>query len=185
MARREARPRTVAAPSSGGAMARPERRASFLTPCGPPPSPGGRRETRCDHSDTTPKTKNPAESGGVLRLLSFAFALASRGDLNGASIGAILTIGFAVFGKYSRNIVFIMIGFFIGVLVRLSLADLSLMLVVLFGTTLALIAGCFGFGWECRFRLLAVVLTLGFCTLVSISITMVLLLVLLLCFLCL
>ena len=45
--------------------------------------------------------------------------LAIGGDLNGPTIGAILTIvGFAAYGKHPRNIVPIMLGVFIGSLVK-------------------------------------------------------------------
>ena len=75
--------------------------------------------------------------------------LATGGDLNGPTIGAILTIvGFAAFGKHPRNIAPIMVGVFLGALSRFaSPADPSLTLAALFGTTLAPIAGRFGIGW--------------------------------------
>ena len=74
---------------------------------------------------------------GLAGAIGVAYVLATGGDLNGASIGAILTIvGFAAFGKHPRNIAPIMIGVFIGALARsASPADPSLTLAALFGTT--------------------------------------------------
>ncbi len=52
---------------------------------------------------------------GLTGAIGVAYVLATGGDLNGPSIGAILTIvGFAAFGKHPRNIAPIMIGVFIG-----------------------------------------------------------------------
>ena len=86
---------------------------------------------------------------GLAGALGAAYVLGTGGDLNGPSIGAILTIvGFAAFGKHPRNIAPIMLGVLIGALARsMSPADPSLTLAALFGTTLAPIAGRFGFGW--------------------------------------
>jgi hypothetical protein len=86
---------------------------------------------------------------GLAGVMGVAYVLATGGDLNGPSIGAILTIvGFAAFGKHPRNIAPVMIGVFLGALARsASPADPSLTLAALFGTTLAPIAGRFGFGW--------------------------------------
>ena len=88
---------------------------------------------------------NMGLSGGI----GVAYVLATGGDLNGPSIGAILTIvGFAAFGKHPRTILPVMIGVLIGALARgESPAAPSLTLAALFGTTLAPIAGRFGFGW--------------------------------------
>jgi len=71
------------------------------------------------------------------------------GDLNGPVIGAILTIvGFSAYGKHPRNIVPIMLGVFIASLAKpWSAADPSILLAALFGTTLAPIAGRFGWHW--------------------------------------
>ena len=75
--------------------------------------------------------------------------LAVGGDLNGPVIGAILTIvGFSAFGKHPRNIVPIMLGVFLGSLFKpFTAADPSILLAALFGTTLAPIAGRFGWHW--------------------------------------
>jgi len=78
-----------------------------------------------------------------------AYVLLVGGDLNGPTIGAILTIvGFSAFGKHPKNIVPIMIGVFIGSLVKdWSAHHPSAVLAALFGTTLAPIAGRFGWRW--------------------------------------
>ncbi|RBP12930.1 uncharacterized protein DUF1576 [Roseiarcus fermentans] len=86
---------------------------------------------------------------GLAGALGAAYVLATGGDLNGPSIGAILTIvGFAAFGKHPRTIAPVMLGVFLGALSRAaSPGDPSLTLAALFGTTLAPIAGRFGAGW--------------------------------------
>lgn len=77
------------------------------------------------------------------------YVLLIGGDLNGPVVGAILTIvGFAAYGKHPRNIVPIMVGVFIGSLAKpWGAADPSITLAALFGTTLAPIAGRFGWHW--------------------------------------
>lgn len=88
---------------------------------------------------------NMGLAGGV----GLAYVLLVRGDLNGPVIGAILTIvGFAAFGKHPRNVVPIMAGVFLGSLFKpFGAADPSILLAALFGTTLAPIAGRFGWHW--------------------------------------
>ena len=78
-----------------------------------------------------------------------AYVLAVGGDLNGPTLGAIFTIvGFSAYGKHPRNIVPIMIGVFIASLTKdWGAGDPSLVLAALFGTTLAPIAGRFGWHW--------------------------------------
>jgi len=92
-----------------------------------------------------PTLANMGLAGGV----GLAYVLAVGGDLNGPVIGAILTIvGFAAFGKHPRNIVPIMAGVFLGSLFKpFGAADPSIVLAALFGTTLAPIAGRFGWHW--------------------------------------
>ena len=86
---------------------------------------------------------------GLTGALGVAYVLLVGGDLNGPVIGAILTIvGFAAFGKHGRNIVPIMLGVFLGSLAKpWNAADPSILLAALFGTTLAPIAGRFGWHW--------------------------------------
>jgi hypothetical protein len=86
---------------------------------------------------------------GLTGFIGMIYVLAIGGDLNGPVIGAILTIvGFSAFGKHPRNIVPIMLGVFIGSLAKpWTAADPSVTLAALFGTTLAPIAGRFGWQW--------------------------------------
>jgi hypothetical protein len=86
---------------------------------------------------------------GVTGAIGMAYILAVGGELNGPVIGAIFTIvGFAAFGKHPRNIVPIMVGVFLGSLAKPWGADApSILLAALFGTTLAPIAGRFGWHW--------------------------------------
>jgi hypothetical protein len=81
--------------------------------------------------------------------LGTAYVLAVGGDLNGPTLGAIFTIvGFSAYGKHLRNIVPIMAGVFIASLTKdWGAGDPSLVLAALFGTTLAPIAGRFGWHW--------------------------------------
>lgn len=82
-------------------------------------------------------------------IIGTAYVLAVGADLNGPTIGAILTIvGFSAFGKHPRNIVPIMIGVFVSSLAKdWNAADPGAVLAALFGTTLAPIAGRFGWHW--------------------------------------
>ena len=82
-------------------------------------------------------------------LIGLCYVLLVGGDLNGPVIGAIFTIvGFAAYGKHPRNIVPIMAGVFLGSIAKpWGPADPSGLLAALFGTTLAPIAGRFGWHW--------------------------------------
>ena len=86
---------------------------------------------------------------GLSGAIGMAYILAVGGDLNGPVIGAIFTIvGFGAFGKHPRNIVPIMLGVFLGSLAKpWSADDPSFLLAALLGTTLAPIAGRFGWRW--------------------------------------
>jgi hypothetical protein len=86
---------------------------------------------------------------GLTGLIGTAYVLIVGSDLNGPTIGAILTIvGFAAFGKHPRNILPIMVGVFVGSLGKpWAISDPSIVLAALFGTTLAPIAGRFGWHW--------------------------------------
>ncbi len=86
---------------------------------------------------------------GLTGFVGVIYVLAIGGDLNGPVIGAILTIvGFSAYGKHPRNIA---PDHARGVrrLAReaMGAADPSAQLAALFGTTLAPIAGRFGWGW--------------------------------------
>lgn len=86
---------------------------------------------------------------GLCGLLGLAYLLVIGGDLNGPTIGGILTIvGFAAFGKHPLNIVPIMAGIFLGSLAKpWNINDPAIVLATLFGTTLAPISGQFGWQW--------------------------------------
>jgi hypothetical protein len=82
-------------------------------------------------------------------LMGTAYVLVVGSDLNGPTIGAILCIvGFSAYGKHPANIVWIMLGVFLASITKdWSAAAPSAVLAALFGTTLAPIAGRFGWHW--------------------------------------
>jgi hypothetical protein len=86
---------------------------------------------------------------GLCGFIATLYIVCIGGDLNGPVIGAIFTIvGFAAFGKHPRNIVPILFGVFLGSLAKpWAIDDPSIQLAALFGTTLAPIAGRFGWHW--------------------------------------
>lgn len=102
---------------------------------------------------------------GVNGLIGMAFILATGGDLNGPTLGGILTImGFSAFGKHARNITPIMLGVVIGgVFMHFDINQSSVQLALLFGSTLAPISGYFGwpFGIVAGFLHSSVVLHAG------------------------
>ena len=86
---------------------------------------------------------------GLCGLIGLGYVLLVGADVNGPTSGGIFTIvGFAAFGKHPGNILPIMLGVFIGSLAKpWDANDASIVLAALFGTTLAPIAGRFGWGW--------------------------------------
>ncbi|MBR3640741.1 MAG: DUF1576 domain-containing protein [Oscillibacter sp.] len=102
---------------------------------------------------------------GVNGLIGMGYILLIRGDLNGPTLGGILTImGFSAFGKHARNILPVMLGAAIGAYgMRFHPNYPNLQLACLFGTTLAPIAGHFGwpFGVLAGFIHSALVLQTG------------------------
>lgn len=86
---------------------------------------------------------------GLTGLFSLSYILLIGGDLNGPTIGGILTIvGFSAFGKHPKNIWPIFAGVFLGSLTKIfSISDPAIQLAALFGTALAPIAGEFGWQW--------------------------------------
>jgi len=83
---------------------------------------------------------------GINGLFATVFVMIVGGDLNGPTIGGIMTIvGFSTTGKHLRNIFPVMLGVCIGGATKQwSITDPSAMLALLFSTTLAPIAGEFG-----------------------------------------
>ena len=102
---------------------------------------------------------------GINGLIGIAYVLLVGGDLNGPTLGGILTImGFSAFGKHARNITPIMLGVVIGgVFMHFDINQSSVQLALLFGTTLAPISGYFGwpFGIVAGFLHSSVVLHAG------------------------
>lgn len=84
---------------------------------------------------------------GINGLFSTILVAAVGGDLNGPTIGGIFTIvGFSATGKHLRNIAPVMFGVCIASFAKTwNLTDPSAILALLFSTTLAPIAGEFGF----------------------------------------
>lgn len=83
---------------------------------------------------------------GVNGLLGMAYVLAVGGDLNGPTLGGIITImGFSAYGKHAFNIIPIIVGVFIGNFINhVPMDNPSMQIAGLFGTCLAPIAGVFG-----------------------------------------
>lgn len=83
---------------------------------------------------------------GVNGLLAAGYILFIGGDLNGATLGGIITImGFSAYGKHARNILPVMAGVLLGSLFNHApLTTPALQLAGLFGTTLAPFSGLFG-----------------------------------------
>jgi len=83
---------------------------------------------------------------GVNGLLALLYVLACGGDINGPTLGGILTVmGFSAYGKHAFNILPVMAGVALGGFVmHWSLSDPAVQLACLFCTTLAPVAGYFG-----------------------------------------
>lgn len=82
---------------------------------------------------------------GINGLIATGYILLTGGDLNGPTLGGILTIvGFSAYGKHARNIIPIMGGVLLGGLfLHFNVNDPAVQLAALFGTTLAPFAGVF------------------------------------------
>ena len=100
-------------------------------------------------------------NAGLLGLAGSIYLLAIGADLNGPVIGGLLTvIGFATFGKHLKNCWPVALGVIAGTLIfGKSLTAPGPVLALLFGTTLAPLAGHFGplIGFAAGFTHLAVV----------------------------
>ncbi|HSH37039.1 DUF1576 domain-containing protein, partial [Schnuerera sp.] len=83
---------------------------------------------------------------GIMGLICIIYVLVSKGTFNGPVIAGILTVvGFAAYGKHPKNVIPILIGIILAS--SISIWDMSSTLVIiagLFGTTLAPVAGKFG-----------------------------------------
>jgi hypothetical protein len=85
---------------------------------------------------------------GTLGVMAMSYVLLVKGQLNGPIVGGILTIvAFGAFGKHIKNCLPILIGVFIAAsLQKWEVNATGPLLAALFGTTLAPIAG--QYGWE-------------------------------------
>ncbi|MFO7819317.1 MAG: DUF1576 domain-containing protein [Halanaerobacter sp.] len=85
---------------------------------------------------------------GLVGLLGTGYVLLVGGEINGPIIGGILTIvAFGAFGKHLKNIIPVMLGVYLSItfLFTWEINSVGALLTALFGTTLAPIAGEFGF----------------------------------------
>ena len=84
---------------------------------------------------------------GINGLLAILFVKMSNGVINGPIMGGIFNVmGFSAFGKHPRNILPIMIGVYLTSLInKYEPSSTTAILTALFSTTLAPIAGEFGF----------------------------------------
>lgn len=85
---------------------------------------------------------------GINGLIATTYILMVGGNLNGPTMGGVFAvIGFGAFGKHYKNIIPVMIGIVLGSYIKIwSINDPSILLAALFGTSLAPIAG--EFGWK-------------------------------------
>ena len=81
-------------------------------------------------------------------MLATTYLLVVGGDLNGPTLGGVLTIvGFGAAGKHLMNILPIFAGIYIGAFTKVwHITDPSIQLAALFGTALAPFAGRYGWG---------------------------------------
>jgi hypothetical protein len=102
---------------------------------------------------------------GIMGLLSMMFVMVLGGVFNGPVFGSVLTVsGFSAFGKHPKNTIPIMAGVLLaGALKIWDLNATGVIIAGLFGTTLAPIAGKYGFlaGVTAGFLHLSVVMNVG------------------------
>lgn len=86
---------------------------------------------------------------GINGFVATGYVLLVTGPLNGPTIGGILTIaGFGACGKHTRNVVPVMLGVVLGSLTKVwNINDPAVLLAALFGTSLAPVAGHYGWAW--------------------------------------
>lgn len=86
---------------------------------------------------------------GINGLVATGYVLLVGGPLNGPTIGGILTIvGFGACGKHAANVTPVLLGVVLGSLTKVwNIDDPSVLLAALFGTSLAPIAGHYGWIW--------------------------------------
>jgi len=102
----------------------------------------------------------------LLGFLSTYYVLLIGGQLNGPIIGGIFTIvGFGAFGKHVKNVIPVLSGVFLAALLQVwEPSSTGALLAALFGTTLAPIAGTYGWGHGivAGFLHMAVVMNVGY-----------------------
>ncbi|KAB3534110.1 DUF1576 domain-containing protein [Alkaliphilus pronyensis] len=103
---------------------------------------------------------------GLLGVITTGYILLVRGQLNGPIIGGIFTVvGFGAFGKHIKNVFPVIVGVFLSSLIMTwDVNTTGPLLAVLFGTTLAPIAGEFGWkaGIIAGFLHMAMVMNIGY-----------------------
>jgi len=103
---------------------------------------------------------------GLMGLIGMLYVIISNGIMNGPIMGALFTVvGFSAFGKHPRNSIPILIGVFLASLTKVWDPSSTIVIMsALFGTTLAPIAGEFGWisGILTGFLHLSVVMNVGF-----------------------
>ena len=102
---------------------------------------------------------------GVMGIIGILYVIISQGVINGPVVGGLLTlVGFSAFGKHPRNSVPILLGVLIAGLVNVwDVSSTSVIIGALFGTTLAPIAGEYGWlsGICAGFIHLSIVMNVG------------------------
>lgn len=103
---------------------------------------------------------------GFLGIGAISYILIVKGQLNGVTIGAAFTVvGFGAFGKHLRNTVPIVIGVYIASVLKIwDINSVTIILAALFGTTLAPLAGTFGWkaGILAGFLHISLVMNIGY-----------------------
>lgn len=101
----------------------------------------------------------------LLGFISTGYVLLVGGELNGATVGGVLTIvGFGAFGKHVKNVIPIMVGILLAsTVMTVEVNSISALLAALFGTTLAPVAGKYGWvgGILAGFLHMAMVVNVG------------------------
>lgn len=102
---------------------------------------------------------------GIMGIIGMIYVYISGGIINGPIIGGLLTVvGFSAFGKHPKNSIPILLGVFLGGLLKIwELNSTTVIIAGLFGTTLAPIAGEYGtlIGILTGFLHLSVVMNVG------------------------
>jgi hypothetical protein len=102
----------------------------------------------------------------ILGFITTGYVLLVKGELSGPILGGIFTVvGFGAFGKHVKNIIPVLIGVYLATLLQIwTPSSTGALLAALFGTTLAPIAGYYGFkyGVIAGFVHMAVVMNVGY-----------------------